>query len=38
VDFNAKMGREDIFKQTTQNESLYEISNVNGFSVINSVT
>jgi hypothetical protein len=24
-DFNAKVGREDIFKSTFQNESLYEI-------------
>jgi hypothetical protein len=31
-DFNAKVGREDIFKPTTGNESLHEISNDNGVS------
>jgi hypothetical protein len=30
-DFNAKVGREDIFKPTTGNESLHKISNDNGF-------
>jgi hypothetical protein len=29
-DFNAKVGREDIFKPATGNESLHEISNDNG--------
>jgi hypothetical protein len=29
-DFNAKVGREGIFKPTTGNESLHEISNDNG--------
>jgi hypothetical protein len=28
--FNAKVGREDIFKPTIWNESLHEISNDNG--------
>jgi hypothetical protein len=28
--FNAKAGREDIFKPTVENESLHEISNDNG--------
>jgi hypothetical protein len=28
-DFNAKVGREDIFKPTTENESLHEINNDN---------
>jgi hypothetical protein len=28
--FNAKVGREDIFKPTTANESLYESNNDNG--------
>jgi hypothetical protein len=34
-DFNAKVGREDIFKQTIGNESSHEISNDNGVRVIN---
>jgi exonuclease III len=34
-DFNAKVGREDIFKPTTGNESLHEISNNNGIRVVN---
>ncbi|PNF40783.1 hypothetical protein B7P43_G16926 [Cryptotermes secundus] len=34
-DFNAKVGREDIFKPTTGNESLHEISNANGVRVVN---
>jgi exonuclease III len=29
-DFNAEVGREDIFKPTIENESLHEISNDNG--------
>jgi hypothetical protein len=29
-DFNAKVGREDIFKPAIGNESLHEISNDNG--------
>jgi hypothetical protein len=29
-DFNAKVGREDIFKLTIGNESLHEISNDTG--------
>jgi hypothetical protein len=37
-DFNAKVGMEDIFKQTIGNESLYEISNANGVRVVNFVT
>jgi hypothetical protein len=37
-DFNAKVGREDIFKPTTGNESLHEISNDNGVGVVNFVT
>jgi hypothetical protein len=32
-DFNAKVGREDIFKPTVGNESSHEISNNNGFIV-----
>jgi hypothetical protein len=29
-DFNAKVGRADIFKPTIENESLHEMSNNNG--------
>jgi hypothetical protein len=35
LDFNAKVGREDIFKQTICNESLHKISNDNGVKVVN---
>jgi hypothetical protein len=35
-DLNAKVGREDIFKPTTGNESLHEISNDNGVRLVNS--
>jgi hypothetical protein len=34
-EFNAKVGREDIFKPTIGNESLHEISNDNGVRVVN---
>jgi hypothetical protein len=34
-DSNAKVGRENIFKPTIGNESLHEISNVNGVRVLN---
>jgi hypothetical protein len=37
-DFNAKVGREDICKQTIGNESLHEISNDNGERVVNFAT
>jgi hypothetical protein len=37
-DFNAKVGREDIFKPTIRNQSLPEISNDNGVGLINSPT
>jgi hypothetical protein len=37
-DFNAKVGREDIFEPTIGNESLHEISNDNGVTVVNSAT
>jgi hypothetical protein len=34
-EFNAKVGREDIFKPTTGNESFHEISNDNAVRVVN---
>jgi exonuclease III len=34
-DFNAKVGREDIFKTTGGNESLHKINNDNGVRVAN---
>jgi exonuclease III len=37
-DFNAKVGREDIFKPTMGNESLHEISNDNGVGLVNFET
>jgi hypothetical protein len=37
-DFNVKVGRENIFKPTTGNESLHEISNENGDTVVNFAT
>jgi hypothetical protein len=37
-DFNAKVGREDIFKPTIGNESLQPISNDNGVRVVNFAT
>jgi hypothetical protein len=37
-DFNAKVGKEDIFKLTTKNESVHTISNDNGVSIINFAT
>jgi hypothetical protein len=37
-DFNAKVGREDILKPTIGNESLHEISNVNGVRSVNFAT
>jgi hypothetical protein len=37
-DFNAKVGREDIFKLTIGNECLNEISNDNGVSLVNFAT
>jgi hypothetical protein len=38
VDFNAKVGRKNIFKPTTVNESLREISNNSGVRVVNFAT
>jgi hypothetical protein len=34
-DFNAKIGRKDIFKPTIGNESLHKISNDNGVRIVN---
>jgi hypothetical protein len=35
-DFKAKLGRENIFKLTTGNESLPQVSNDNGVITVNS--
>jgi hypothetical protein len=37
-DFNAKIGREDIFKPTIGNERLHETNNDNGVRVVNFTT
>jgi hypothetical protein len=37
-DFNAKVGKEHIFKPTIWNESLHEISNDNGIRLVNFAT
>jgi endonuclease/exonuclease/phosphatase family metal-dependent hydrolase len=37
-EFNAKAGREDIFKSTIGNESSHKISNDNGVRVVNFAT
>jgi exonuclease III len=37
-DFNAKVGREDIFKPTIRNESSHKISKDNGVTVVNFAT
>jgi hypothetical protein len=37
-DFNAKVGRESIFKPTIGNDSLHEISNDNGVRTVNFAT
>jgi hypothetical protein len=37
-DFNAKVGREDIFKPAIGNESLHEINNDNGVRVVSIAT
>jgi hypothetical protein len=36
--FNAKLGREDIFKPTIENESLHQDSNDNGVRIVNFAT
>jgi hypothetical protein len=35
-DFNARLGREDIFKPTIGNESLHQDGNDNGVRIVNS--
>ena len=37
-DFNAKVGRENIFKPTIGNESLHKDSNDNGVRIVNFAT
>jgi hypothetical protein len=37
-DFNAKEGREDIFKPPIRNESLHEMSNYNAVRLVNFAT
>jgi len=37
-DFNAKVGRENIFKPTIGNESLHQNSNDNGVRIVNFAT
>jgi hypothetical protein len=37
-DFNAKVGRENIFKLTTGNESQHQGSNDNGVRIVNFAT
>ena len=37
-DFNAKVGRENIFKPTIGNESIHQDSNVNGDRIVNIAT
>ena len=37
-DFNAKVGRENIFKLTIGNESLHQDSNDNGVRIVNPAT
>ena len=34
-DFNAKVGQENIFKPTAENESLHQVSNDNGVKITN---
>jgi len=34
-DFNAKLGRDDIFKPTVGNESIHQESNDNGVGIVN---
>ena len=36
--FNAKVGRENIFKPTIENESLHQVNNDNGVRILNFAT
>jgi len=38
LDFNAKVGRENIFKLTFGNDSLHQDSNDNGVRIVNFAT
>jgi hypothetical protein len=38
LDFNAKLGREDIFKPTFGNESIHQDRNDNGVRIVNFAT
>jgi len=38
VDFNAKVGRENIFKLKTRNDTLHQDSNNNGVTIVNLAT
>ena len=37
-DFNAKVGRENIFKSTRENKSLHQDNNDNGVRIVNFAT
>ena len=37
-DFNAKVGRENIFKPTIENESLHQVNNDNGVRTVKFAT
>jgi hypothetical protein len=37
-DFNAKVGKENIFKLTIENECLHQVSNDNGITIVNLAT
>jgi hypothetical protein len=37
-DFNARVGRQSIFKLTIENESLHQYSNNNGVRIVNFAT